>query len=387
MEWNLENIIILICGVYIGIRLFQEGFGFVKSQYVQDYLLLKQARQYKEDPEVYRYHLFHLTQKFMNEQKVVKARKNLEIILDQDPDYPLANYLMGVVLFQQNDLEQARLHLEYERNHLPDHPLVHFFLSRCLSQQGHYVEAFQALEHSVALNPYYYSSYLVGLEVFQHLQADPEAEWAFFRQAEVHHCLVKPVWLRMAELEKSFLSSEEQARRQRFYTELDQQWQEADQIKERVVQAVNEKHLYRAETLISECLRLNPHDNQLYQIYDQILNLQKKHSAALAFFEEHRQRINPNPLEATLRLTDYLVYNREFGRALEIMLQIYARYSNAKFLHYPLCILYNWLDRPADALEHLARAVHFDPAIKKLAMNNPELQNLRAREEFRRLMQ
>lgn len=386
MQWNLENIIILICSVYLGVRFIQEGFRFVKSHYVQDYLLLKQARQYKADPEVYHYHLFHLAQKFMNEQKVDKAGKNLSTILAEDPDYPLANYLMGVVFFQKNALEQARIHLEREREHIPEHPLVHFFLSRCWSQAGRFQEALQALERSIELNPYYYSSYLVGLEIFQHLHLDPQVEWAFFHQAEEHQCLIKPIWMRMAELEKTFLPTEEQAERNRFYAELDEKWQETNQIKEQIMSAITEKRLYRAENLTSEGLRINPHDNQLYQIYDQILTIQKKYSTALTFFEDQQQRINPNPLEATLRLTDYLVYNHEYDRALEMMLGVYETYSNAKFLHYPLCILYNWVNQPAKALEHLAQAVYFDRGIKQLAMNNPELQNLREQEEFQRLV-
>lgn len=386
MQWNMEKIIILICSVYLGVRLLQEGFRFLKSQYVQDYLLLKRARQYKNNTEVYHYHLFHLAQKFMNEQKVVKAGKNLSMILADNPDYPLANYLMGVVFFHQNEIEQALVHLEREREHLPNHPLVYFFLSRCMNQIGRFEEALRALERSLELNPYYYSSYLVGLEIFQHLSLDPQVEWNFLHQAEVHRCLIQPVWLRMAELEKSFLPVERQAERACFYTELDENWQETNRIKEQTMQAINEKHFYRAENLIIEGLRINPHDNQLYQIYDQILNLQKKYAAALTFFEAEQQRINPNPLEASLRLTDYLVYNREYNRALEIMLDLYATYPNAQFLHYPLCILYNWLDQSTKALEHLAKAIYFDPSIKKLAVNNPELQNLREREEFQQLM-
>lgn len=385
MQLNLDNLIIALCTAYIIVRGVQELYRFARKTYLQEYFPLKQASQYKENKEVYHYHLFHFAQKMINEQKAKKAAKYLRIILAENPDYQLAHYLLGVLCFQKKQYEEARAHFLHETRLTPEHPLVYFFLSKCQCELGAYAEAMQALEQSVAINHYYYPSYLLAMEIFFHLKTDPETEWNFFHQAEDAQCLIRPIWLHMAELEKSFMTPDALAGRVGFYESLEEAWQESSELKQRVLGALTQQQVFQAENLLIEGLRRNPHDNHLYQMYDQLLIMQKKYPAALSFYEQQLQRINPNPLEATLRLTDYLVFNKEYQRALAIMLDIFDKYSYAKFLHYPLCLLYNWLNEPQQALQHLKKAIYFDQSVRKLAVSNPELRNLQDEEEFRQL--
>ena len=387
MQLNLDTSIIALCSAYLAIRGGQELFRFSKKVYLENYFPLKQASQYKNNQEVYLYHLFHFAQKLLNEHKSKKAAKYLRMILDKNPEFQLANYLYGVICFENKQFAEANDYLTREARLTPEHPLVYFFLSKCQCKLNQYAEALATLEKSVALNPYYYPSYLLAMEIFHNLKTDPKTEWAFFHQSEKAQSLVKPIWMHMSELEKSFLDAETITQRDELYAKLDEAWLTSTQLKERTIGALNEKQVFQAENLLLEGLRLNPHDNQLYQIYDQLLVLQKKFPEALSFYEQHMKRINPTPLEAILRLTDYLVFNRQYERAQAIMLDIFQKYPYAKFLHYPLSILCNWLNQPEEAIYHLEQGIYYDSSVKKLAQQNPDLQNLQQWEKFRNLLQ
>lgn len=383
---NLETAILALSASYLIVRGSQRIYQFAKGKYIQDYLPLKRALQYRKNKEVYRYHLFHYAQKLINEQKYKKAKRYIRKILKENPDYQLANYLMGIALYHEDQFTQAKEYFQREITLSPDHPMVYFFLSKCHCHLEEWDIALEMMEQSIEINPYHYSCYFVAIQIFSHLHVDPRKEWEFFRQAEESNCLVKPIWEHMTQLEATFLSKDEQLERLQMYEGLNEAWQESTKIKEKIMQSLADKQLFQAENLAIEGLRLNPNDNQLYQLYDQILIIQKKFSVALEFYQHQLKRINPNPLEADLRLTDYLVYNKEYKQALDVMLDIYHRYSNAKFLHYPLCILYNWLNQPMEALNHLAQAIYFDKGVKNLAKKNPELKNLREQEKFKSLV-
>lgn len=383
---NLETAILALSTSYLIVRGSQLIFQFAKGKYYQNYLPLKRALQYRKNKEVYHYHLFHYSQKLINEKKFKKGKRSIQKILKENPDYQLANYLMGIALYHENQFLEAKEYFQKEISISPNHPMVYFFLSKCFCHLEEWETALKMMKKSIEINPYHYSCYLVAIEIFAHLKINPREEWEFFRLAEKSNCLVKPVWEHMTRLETAFLSQEEQQERLEIYKKLDEAWQESTKIKEKIVHAMAGKQLFQAENLAIEGLQLNPNDNQLYQLYDQILITQKKFSVALDFYQNQLKRINPNPLEASLRLSDYLVYNQKYKQALDVMLEIFHHYSNAKFLHYPLCILYNWLNQPMEALNHLAQAIYFDKGVKDLAKKNPELKNLREEEQFKSLV-
>lgn len=226
----------------------------------------------------------------------------------------------------------------------------------------------------------------MAIDIFSRLPIDPEKEWEFFQQTEKHQCLIHPIWKHMAKLEESFLPSVVREKRHGYYTTLEENWQKSTKLKEESIAALARNRLHLAANLILEGLQINPHDNQLYQLYDQILLTQKKYPDALDFFQKEHLRINLNPLEAQLKLVDYFVINKRYQEALQNLVVLQQKHQHAKFLHYPLCVLYNRLGESKKALDHLAQAIYFDQRVKELARKNPELANLQKEAEFRELI-
>lgn len=383
---SIEKVIIFISAAYLTIRGCQELYELLKKKYLQDYLPLKRAFRYKKNSEIFNYHLFNYAQKLINRQQITKSKRYLQIILRTNPTYQHANYLLGIANFHEQNFREAKKYLLKESANDAQHPLIFFFLSQTYYQLNSFECALTNIEKSLKLNPYHYAAYLLAIDIFAHLEIAPEKEWLFFQQTERHQCLTRPIWQHMVKLEENFLPHSEREKRQEFYATLKNDWQKSTSLKEQSMRALAEQKLYLAASLTLEGLQINPHDNQLYQLYDQILISQKKYSDALIFYQKEHLRINLNPLEANLRLVDYLVYNKRYQEALDNLLTLYQQNENAKFLHYPICVIYNWLGESEKALDQLAQAIYYDHRVKELAFKNPDLKNLQKQAKLRQLM-
>ncbi|MCK4258478.1 MAG: hypothetical protein KAX49_05840 [Halanaerobiales bacterium] len=386
MNFTIENIIIFLSASYITVRVSLEVYYIAKKKYIQDYLPLKKARKYRQNKEIYHYHLFHYSQKMINAQNFKRAEKYLNEILTENPDYPLANYMIGITLIEQKQFSKSKDHFQKEIEISPDHSLAYFFLSKSYTKLKDYIKALESLKRSLEINPYYYQGYLLGLEIFSHLKVEPKTELEFYQGALKFQCITSPIWIRIKELEETFLSPEEIIERKKFYDSLEENWQKAMKQKNKILRAIAEQRFFQAENLLIDTIRYNPHDNQLYLIYNQVLLTQKKFPQVLDFYVNHMQRINPDPFGSYLRLTDYLVYNKKHKEALEIMLEIFHKYPSTKFLHYPLSMLYNWLEQPEKVIHHLQKAIYFDKSVKELAKKNPDFEKLKVREDFKKLI-
>lgn len=127
---NMERLIILISAAYLIIRGCQEIYKLLKKKYLQDYLPLKRAFRYKKNLEIYNYHLFNYAQKLINRQQIAKSKRYLEMILENDPNYQQANYLLGVANFHEKNFYQAKKYLLKEIEQNSEHPLIFFFSAR-----------------------------------------------------------------------------------------------------------------------------------------------------------------------------------------------------------------------------------------------------------------
>lgn len=67
------------------------------------------------------FHRAHLVQVLMADSKTQQALAHLDTILDDFPNYPLANYMRAVIAYEADDYRLAKLHSERSLAALPDH--------------------------------------------------------------------------------------------------------------------------------------------------------------------------------------------------------------------------------------------------------------------------
>jgi tetratricopeptide (TPR) repeat protein len=104
----------------------------------------------KEKPDEIRFNL-HLGQCYLDLGRLAQARHTLEG-LTQRGDRPWADWLMGIVYFQENDFDQALLHLSRAAQAEPRLPDLHLRLGNTYLRMRRFDEAEQSFQRAAAID-------------------------------------------------------------------------------------------------------------------------------------------------------------------------------------------------------------------------------------------
>lgn len=122
-------------------------------------------------------HRLLLALAYERDGKTPDARREMERLLKAEPNHPLANHLMGTILFHEGLLEQAVMFYQRAIQDAPRFVRCYYDLGVCCYYRGNMPEAIKAYESCLELDPEYRAAYYrLGLALFHAGELDRAEE-------------------------------------------------------------------------------------------------------------------------------------------------------------------------------------------------------------------